>query len=216
MRKALVVALAAVVAAGCAHKKRTTSKVPAIARIGHTETGLASWYGYPYHGRPAADGEIYDMESLVAAHRTLPFQTWVRVTNLTNQKTVEVRIIDRGPFVHGRIIDLSHEAANQIDLIRPGVAKVRLEVIRGPTNPTAGPFAVQVGVFRDQGVAERLRVEMASRYGSARLVLRTGSPPLWRVLVGTETTQDGANQLAGQIAGQLGEKNAFVVRLDAQ
>jgi rare lipoprotein A len=129
---------------------------------------------------------------------------------------VEVRIIDRGPFVHGRIIDLSHEAANQIDLIRPGVAKVRLEVIRGPTNPTAGPFAVQVGVFRDQGVAERLRVEMASRYGSARLVLRTGSPPLWRVLVGTETTQDGANQLAGQITGQLGEKNAFVVRLDAQ
>ena len=217
MRKALgVVVLAAVLAAGCAHKKRTTSKVPAVARIGHTETGLASWYGYPYHGRPAADGEIYNMETLVAAHRTLPFQTWVRVTNLTNRKTVEVRIIDRGPFVHGRIIDLSHEAAREIDLIGPGVAKVRLEVIRGPSNPTAGLFAVQVGAFQDQAVAERLRQTMALRYGSARLVLRNGSPPLWRVLVGSVATEDGANQLAGQITDQLGEKNAFVVRLDTQ
>ncbi len=214
MRKALVVALAAVVAAGCAHKRRTNAKVPAIARIGHTESGLASWYGYPYHGRPAADGEIYDMETLVAAHRTLPFQTWVRVTNLTNGKTVEVRIIDRGPFVHGRIIDLSRAAARQIDLIKPGIAKVRLEVIRAPAKSSAGLFAVQVGVFRDQAAAERLRAEMAVRYGSARVAPRTGPPPLWRVLVGTEATEDGADRLAAQIIDQLGEKNAFVVRLD--
>jgi rare lipoprotein A len=214
MRKALVVALAALVAAGCAHKRRTTSKVPAIAPIGHAETGLASWYGHPYHGRAAADGEIYDMESLVAAHRTLPFQTWVRVTNLTNRKTVEVRIIDRGPFVDGRIIDLSHEAARQIDLIGPGVAKVRLEVIRAPANPVPGLFAVQVGAFRDQAAAERLRGQMAVRYGSARLVPRTGSPPLWRILVGTEATEEGADRLAAQIMEQLREKNAFVVRLD--
>src|ERR1017187_8310426 len=120
MRKALVVALAALVAAGCAHKKRTTAKVPAVARIGHTEAGKASWYGHPYHGRPAADGEIYDMETMVAAHRTLPFQTWVRVYDLDNNKTVEVRIIDRGPFVDGRIIDLSHAAARVIEMIGPG------------------------------------------------------------------------------------------------
>jgi rare lipoprotein A len=214
MRKALVVALAALVAAGCAHKKRTTSKVPAIAPIGHTETGTASWYGYPYHGRPAADGEIYDMETLVAAHRTLPFQTWVRVTNLTNGKTVDVRIIDRGPFVDGRIIDLSHEAARQIDLIGPGLAKVRLEVIRAPANPPGGLFAVQVGAFRDQAAAERLRGQMAARYGSARLVPRAGSPPLWRILVGAETTEEGAHRLAAEIMEQLGEKNTFVVRLD--
>jgi rare lipoprotein A len=214
MRKALVVALAALAAAGCAHKNRTASKVPAIARIGHTETGVASWYGYPYDGRQAADGEIYHMESLVAAHRTLPFQTWVRVTNLANQKTVEVRIIDRGPFVHGRIIDLSHEAARQIDVIGPGTAKVRLVVIRPPAQPPAALFAVQVGVFRDQAAAEHLRGEMAARYGSARLVPRTGSPPLWRVLVGMEATEDGANRLAAQILEQVGENNAFVVRLD--
>ena len=90
---------------------------PAIA--GQTESGAASWYGHPYHGRQAADGEIYDMETLVAAHRTLPFQTWVRVRNVANNKTVDVRIIDRGPFVNNRIIDLSHAAAQQIELIGP-------------------------------------------------------------------------------------------------
>ena len=82
-----------------------------------TETGIASWYGYPYHGRRAANGEIYDMEKLTAAHRTLPFGTWVRVTNLTNSKTVDVRITDRGPFIDGRIIDLSKAAAREIDQV---------------------------------------------------------------------------------------------------
>src|ERR1700720_3128632 len=72
---------------------------PAGPKALEAETGIASWYGYPYHGRHAANGEIYDMEKLTAAHRTLPFGTWVRVVNLTNDKTVEVRIIDRGPFV---------------------------------------------------------------------------------------------------------------------
>src|SRR3954468_5674361 len=96
--------------------------------LSYTETGIASWYGHPYHGRAAANGERYDMETLVAAHRTLPFDTWVRVENLNNGKTVEVRIIDRGPFVDGRIIDLSHAAAQVIELIGPGVAKVRVDV----------------------------------------------------------------------------------------
>jgi rare lipoprotein A (peptidoglycan hydrolase) len=96
----VALALAAFAAAGCAHK-----------HPGYTETGIASWYGHPYHGRPAADGEIYDMETMVAAHRTLPLNTWVRVYDLDNNKTVEVRIVDRGPFVDGRIIDLSHAAA---------------------------------------------------------------------------------------------------------
>src|SRR5882724_11132402 len=98
------------------------------AAAGSIERGLASWYGHPYHGRRAADGEIYDMETMVAAHKTLPFNTWVRVVNLRNNKTVEVRIIDRGPFVEGRIIDLSRAAANAIDLIGPGVGPVRIEV----------------------------------------------------------------------------------------
>src|SRR4051812_24559569 len=114
---------------GCAHKK---VKVAAPPRIGSTETGIASWYGHPYHGRRAANGEVYDMEKLTAAHRTYPFDTWVRVKNLSNDRTVDVRIQDRGPFIKGRIIDLSHAAAREIELIGPGVTKVKLTVIAPP------------------------------------------------------------------------------------
>ena len=91
--------------------------------IGSTETGIASWYGVPYDGRPTASGEIFDMRKLTAAHRALPFQTWVEVTNLSNGKQVDVRIIDRGPFVRGRIIDLSMAAARQIECARRNRAR---------------------------------------------------------------------------------------------
>jgi len=203
---------------GCAHKKHprlTGTLPPAVAKVGDTESGLASWYGHPYHGRPAANGEIYDMETLTAAHRTLPFDTWVHVTNLGNGRTVDVRIIDRGPFIDGRIIDLSHAAARAIDMIGPGVVPVRVEVVRIPAGAGAGLFAVQVGVFRDRRNAERVRADMAARYGSARLVPRPGNPPMWRVLVGAESSEDAANQLSGRIARESGEKSAFVVRLDS-
>ena len=99
------------------------------------QVGIASWYGDPYHGRKAANGEIYDMNTFTAAHKSLPFETWVRVKNLSNNKTTEVRITDRGPFVAGRIIDLSRASATQIELIRPGTAKVRIQVIRTPRHP---------------------------------------------------------------------------------
>ena len=105
---------------------------PQPANIGATETGIASWYGVPYDGRRAASGEIYDMEQLTAAHRTLPFRTWVEVTNLDNGKRVNVRINDRGPFVDGRIIDLSLAAAREIEMVGPGIARVRLKVIAPP------------------------------------------------------------------------------------
>jgi rare lipoprotein A len=154
------------------------------------------------------------MEKLTAAHRTLSFNTWVRVENLGNHKTVEVRITDRGPFIDGRIIDLSHAAARAIDLIGPGTGQVRLEILRGPTVPEPAVFAVQVGAYRDRVSAERVRAEMESRYGAARLVFREGNPAVWRVLVGAEASEDAANALAGRIQSESGEKNAFVVRLD--
>ena len=119
---------------GCARK--TSAHVPAPvkpARIGETQTGIASWYGPPYNGRKSANGEIYDMEKLTAAHRTLPFDTWVEVTNLSNKKRVDVRITDRGPFVDGRIIDLSLAAAREIDMITAGITRVRIKVIRKPS-----------------------------------------------------------------------------------
>ncbi len=130
----LVCALAAL--AGCA--KKSSARVPSPvkpARIGETETGIASWYGLPYDGRRSADGEIFDMEKFTAAHRTLPFDTWVEVTNLENRKHVDVRITDRGPFVHGRIIDLSLAAAREIDMVQAGIVKVKIKVIKNPAAP---------------------------------------------------------------------------------
>ncbi|MGO9258675.1 MAG: septal ring lytic transglycosylase RlpA family protein [Bryobacteraceae bacterium] len=207
--------LLALTLAGCAHKRHVRTVPPRPVAPGYTETGIASWYGHPYHGRPAADGEIYDMEKMTAAHRTLPFNTWVRVENLSNSKSVEVRIIDRGPFVAPRILDVSHAAAEALGMIGPGTARVRLVVIRAPEPVAAGTFAVQVGAYENRQSAEQVRARMASRYGSARLVLREGNPNVWRVLVGAETTEDGANGLAARIRDESGEKNAFVVRLDS-
>lgn len=194
---------------------RAASRPPAKPLpVGYTETGVASWYGIPYHGRPAADGEIYDMEKLVAAHRLMPFNTWVRVTNLANNKSVDVRIIDRGPFVEGRIIDLSKAAARSIDLLGPGIGQVRVEVIAAPQDIVSNDFyAVQVGAFAIYANAERLRQEYAERFGTAQLAVKEGATPLWRVLVGKVSSVDAAQSLADQIRAE--GRPVFVVRLDS-
>jgi rare lipoprotein A len=126
---ALLVILACTLSFTLASCGRKRARIATPPRIGKTESGIASWYGVPYHGRRAANGEIYDMERFTAAHRTFTFNTWVRVRNLDNNKEVDVRITDRGPFVRGRIIDLSKAAARHIDMIGPGIAKVKLTVI---------------------------------------------------------------------------------------
>jgi rare lipoprotein A len=215
-RRAIAVSaltLAGLALAGCA-KKQHSATAPAPPRILSGEIGLASWYGRPYHGRPAADGEIYDMETFTAAHRTLPFGTWVRVVNLTNDKTVDVRIIDRGPFVEHRIIDLSHAAAEAIALIGPGVARVRLDILSVPTAASSENwYAVQAGAFLDHDRAERLRASLDRDFGPALLVQRPGSPSLWRVLVGRVPSEETAATLAQRVRQQSG--TAFVVRLDS-
>lgn len=214
------VALAVLILAGlssCAHRHQAKQvPPPPTIRAGYTETGVASWYGKPYDGRRAADGEIYHMEDMTAAHRTLPFNTWVRVRNLDNDRTVDVRIIDRGPFKGDRVIDLSRAAAGKLEMLGPGTARVRLVVLRAPETLSSGNFAVQVGAFEDRRNAERLRRRMESRYGEARVVFRDGEPGLWRVLVGAASTQDQAADLAAHIRKDSGEKTtAFVVRIDA-
>jgi rare lipoprotein A len=215
----LMLTCAGLTLAGCAKKHHVTAAAPAPPAsrtpqpIRSGETGLASWYGHPYHGRPAANGEIYDMEGFTAAHRTLPFGTWVRVVNLTNDKTVDVRITDRGPFVENRIIDISHAAAGAIGLIGPGVARVRLDILSVPAiASTQNWYAVQAGAFHDQDRAERARAALEHEYGSARLVLHPSSPPMWRVLVGRAPSEAAANVMAQRIRQEEG--SAFVVRLD--
>ena len=180
---------------------------------GPAEVGIASWYGQPFHGRAAANGEIYDMEKLTAAHKTLPFGTWVRVTNLVNNKTVDVRITDRGPFIPGRIIDLSHAAAQEIELVGPGVGQVRLDIMAAPETQLAGSlYSVQAGIFQDRNQAEHLRASLEKQFGAARLIYKDGKPGSWRLLVGVEDTTEGAKLLARKIQSEVG--SGFVVRLD--
>src|SRR5579862_8009323 len=185
-----MVVCAAVIAAGCNHRRPaaqapvayppspTAAPVPsppsgtppAVERQPavpgeYVEEGVASWYGDPFNGRRTSNGEIYDMHQMTAAHRTLPFGAIVRVTNLRNGKQTEVRITDRGPFVANRVIDLSLSAAQAIEMVGPGTAPVRLELIGGP-NPTAGFFGVQVGAFQSQDNAQKFRARLAERYGT--------------------------------------------------
>ena len=121
----LLLVVVAVFAVGCASGSTVTSPDGSDHRV----EGQASWYGEKFHGRQTASGEVYDMYAYTAAHRTLPFGTRVRVRSVENGKTVVVRITDRGPFVDGRIIDVSYAAARDLGMVRAGVVDVELEVI---------------------------------------------------------------------------------------
>jgi rare lipoprotein A len=190
--------------------KSSHSSAPA----GYFEEGNASWYGVPFNGRRASNGEIYDMYKLTAAHRTLPFETVVRVTNLNNGKSTTVRITDRGPFVENRIIDLSLAAAREIESIGPGIVPVRVEVLTPGVDPIGGFFTVQVGAFRDPGNAQRLRDRLNLSY-SPIFIQQYDSPDglYYRVRVGKITGEDAARQLGEQLRGREGF-TPFVVRLD--
>jgi len=180
----------------------------------YTEEGNASWYGVPFHGRRASNGEVYNMNKLTAAHRTLPFDTVVRVTNLSNGKSTVVRITDRGPFVDNRIIDLSMAAAREIDSIGPGVVPVRVEIVSASIDPTSGFFTVQVGAFRDRGNAERLRQRLNTSY-SPIFIQQYDSPDglFYRVRVGKVPGEDAAHQFGEQLRNREGF-TPMVVRLD--
>jgi rare lipoprotein A len=150
------------------------------------EEGLASWYGGKFHGRRTASGEIFDTNKFTAAHKTLPFGTLVLVTNLDNGKTAVVRINDRGPFVAGRIIDLSRAAAAAIGMTGKGVAPVRIE----PASPDAAPatFCVQLGAFRARPSADRLLARLTEA-GFPALVEESGAG-IYRVLIAGVAEKD--------------------------
>jgi len=179
----------------------------------YTEEGNASWYGVPFHGRKASNGEIYDMNKLTAAHRTLPFDSMVRVTNLNNGKTTMVRITDRGPFVDNRIIDLSKAAAQEIESIGPGIVPVRIEVLSGP-DPMSGFFTVQVGAFKDKGNADRLKERLSTVYSPIyiqQVLLEDGA--FYRVRVGRVSGEQEAQRLGDELRAKEGFK-PMVLRID--
>ncbi len=182
--------------------------------INYIEEGNASWYGEPFHGRRASNGEIYDMYKLTAAHRTLPFETMVRVSNLNNGKSTVVRITDRGPFVENRIIDLSLAAAREIDSVGPGVVPVRVEILSPGVDPTGGFFTVQVGAFREHANAERLRDRLSASYAPI-FIQQYDSPDgvLYRVRVGKLSGEDAARQFSEQLRSREGF-TPFITRLD--
>jgi len=212
------------VSTGCLHRHhpaRAVSGTPspspgstAPAPIVQGERGIASWYGHPYHGRPTASGEIYNMYDMTAAHRTLPFGTRVTVHDLENGQSVTVRINDRGPFVGGRIIDLSYAAARAMHM--PGIAQVYLEILgfgEGATVP--GIFAVQVGAFRERGNAERLKQHIETQFGPVIIqVFDRGDGVFYRVRVGRETSEDAARSLAQSLRQANLATETFVVRLN--
>ncbi|GAB4279123.1 MAG: hypothetical protein Kow0029_22860 [Candidatus Rifleibacteriota bacterium] len=117
---------------GCIENGSKSDNSSVYPTTGVYQTGIASWYGAEYHGRPTASGEIFDRNALTAAHKELAFNTWVEVTNLENGRRVTVKINDRGPFVEGRIIDLSERAADELGMKIAGLALVSLKIVNGP------------------------------------------------------------------------------------
>lgn len=213
------------------HKKATRVRAPQLpssaaaatpAVPGDIEYGYASWYGNPYHGRRTSNGETYDMYTMTAAHRTLPFGTEVQVTNMENGKSVHVRINDRGPFVDGRVIDLSLAAAKEIALVGPGTALVQVKVVAAPpAAPVAaspgvtlpGRYTVQVGAFGNPRNAERFRDTLAQRYPQFPInTAPSADGALYRVWVGNEPSEQSASAIADRL--KRDRLSAFVIRLD--
>jgi rare lipoprotein A len=182
-----------------------------------SEVGLASWYGPPYNNHKGADGTIYDQNAMTAAHRELPLGTVVRVTNLANNESVLVRITDRGPFIDGRIIDLSLAAAKAVDVYRPGTAKVRVEAYSAPERPGVDPggkWCVQIGAFLDEADAIQLKNDLLRRYGTAKVIEFAGPTGHWVRIDPKNDTRDTANQIADSIHIPDPGAQPYIVRLN--
>ncbi len=215
---------------------------PIASAQGYEEEGIASWYGREFHGRPTSSGVPYDMHALTAAHKTLPLGTYVKVLNLKNRRSVVLCVNDRGPFVSGRIIDLSFRVARMLDVVQAGTAPVRIEAIQlavarhaeGQTRWAAEPipnfrygrFCIQVGAFRMLENAQRLKDAMSGRFSSIRLQ-GPGQEPLgyYRVQVGEfrdlivarEKTEDLKQQgFDGAFVVAMEDKNVYKIATDEQ
>jgi len=198
--------------------------------MGFIETGKASWYGEDFHGHPTSSGEIYDMYKKTAAHKTLPIGTYVKVINLENNKSTIVRINDRGPFVKGRIIDLSYGAAKEIDIAIPGSADVKIIALGKEIGELksedgsiplldikdfeTGEFTVQVGAFKEKdnalNLAERLKVIFD--YVNIMEYIDKDNQIFFRLHISKSTTLAKAGEIEKRLEG-MGFTEAFIVRI---
>jgi rare lipoprotein A len=205
---------------------------PIPSAEGYVEEGMASWYGTDFHGKPTSCGETYDMWGMTAAHKTLPLGTNVKITNLQTGNSIVVRVNDRGPFVSGRIIDLSCRAAQELGSFRSGLAKVRVEAVQVATQQMVGQntywkvdpvpsfrygtFTIQIGAFKEQQNAMRLRSRMAGGFKETQV-----SPygyegaTLYRVQVGAYQDLVLAQQELERLKYQ-GFGDAFVVAMEGK
>jgi rare lipoprotein A len=186
-------------------------RVPLDAKPLSVETGRASWYGAPFHNRRTSNGEVYDMNAMTAAHRTLPLGTIVRVTNVKTGNSAVVRITDRGPFIQGRILDLSFAAAKKCDVWGPGIATVKVEVLQTPTPlNSGGRWAVQIGGFGEEDAARDL---LTRRYHTAKVLSFNSPAGDWWVRV---RVQNDDRKRAEDVARdtQTAQGSIFLVRLD--
>ena len=212
MRRPLLLLAAALAAssAACVSSRPPAAPTPAPSAEtsetppagGFSEEGIASWYGGNdgFEGKPTASGEIYDSSQMTAAHRELPLGTIVEVFHADSGKSVRVRINDRGPFIKGRIIDLSRAAAEKLDLIGPGTGRVRLSILQAGATPpeisVSGLWAVQIGSFADS-VNARRQAERARATG--RMVSLEPYNGLTRVKVGAYSSRDEARQILASL-----------------
>jgi len=176
------------------------------------QEGLASWYGKKFHGRLTASQEVYNMNALTAAHKTLPFNTRVKVVNLDNGREVVVRINDRGPFAKDRIIDLSYQAGQEIGMLKQGMARVRLSILNAPSKTKASgrtgkSYTVQLGVFKNQENARQASQKIED--GRIQTFSREDIQ-LHRVVAGSFPTLEKAVERMEEIQGQ-GSKDAFII-----
>lgn len=185
---------------------------------GFRERGIASWYGREFHGLKTSNGEIYDMYGLSAAHKTLPMGTMVKVTHLATGKEISVRINDRGPFVAGRIIDLSYGAARQFGIDKAGLGEVEIVAVGGTYVPPQrsavalnNSYAIQIAAFSVVDNAQHLANQMQTRFGKAQVATAlVNGQPVHRVRVGDFATFESAEQIAGQLIAE-GYSGSFIV-----
>jgi rare lipoprotein A len=203
---------------GCAggpDRARDRAAVPSGYPLGYSQHGMASWYGPGFHGKRTANGERYDMHQMTAAHRTLPIGSVARVRSLSTERTVTVRINDRGPFARDRIVDVSYAAAERLGMLGPGTLEVELQVVgyQGPGG-ALGSLYVQVGSFAQDANARQLAARLKENHQVRVLVVNLSEGRRYRVQVGPYRNEVDAQSVADRLSSEL-LLDAIVLREDS-